>query len=124
MRFLGTITHGILDYFISILLIISPWIFEFYKAGTETVIPILVALFLILINLITNYEMSFAKLIPLKVNFAFDILAGLFLLSSPWLFGFSHTECYIHIIFGILYIILGFISKTESNPNNSQTNLI
>lgn len=41
MKKMRTKTHGVADYFTSLLLIVSPWLFHFSEGGTETWIPVI-----------------------------------------------------------------------------------
>lgn len=48
-------------------------------------------------SLITRYELSPTKLIPLKVHLGADIAAGFLLAASPWLLGFAEVIWWPHL---------------------------
>lgn len=91
MRFISTKTHGILDYLTGILLILLPWLWDYNPTGPESLIPVLLGVTAIVTSLMTNYERSVLKVIPMKTHLAVDILSGILLAASPWIFGFHET---------------------------------
>lgn len=124
MRFLSTIAHGIIDYLIGILLLISPWIFEYYTNGIEGIITIIIGIFSLSLSLMTNYEMSILKIIPMKGHLSIDLIFGISLALSPWIFGFAKLVYLPHLILGLCLIITSLISKTASDSDDFMTKLI
>lgn len=106
MNVIPTRIHGILDYSMALLLLATPWLFGFVDIGTnpESVIPILLGIGTAVFSLFTDYEWGAIRAIPMKVHLGIDILAGLFLAASPWLFGFAGEVYLPHLILGILEI--------------------
>ena len=111
MRVISSKTHGVLDYIYGILLIAAPWLFQFDRGGPETWVPVVSGIVVILMALMTDYEVSAAKVIPLNTHLWIDGILGAFLLLSPWIFGFSNFVYWPHVIFGI--IALGSALMTE-----------
>lgn len=124
MRFINTIMHGVLDYLIGIILIISPWIFDYYALGTESVIPICTGILILSISLMTDYEMSVLKIISMKAHLSLDLILGSFLALSPWIFQFSGKVYLPHLTLGAIIFICSIISTTKTNSDDSHTNLI
>lgn len=104
MRFIPTKVHGILDYLMGLLLIAAPWIFNFHRGGAETYVPVILGAGVILYSIMTNYEMGVAKKISMPAHLTMDLLGGIFLAVSPWLFGFAEYVYLPHLIFGILEV--------------------
>lgn len=102
MKFIDTKTHGVLDYLSALLFIISPWIFGFATGGPAQWIPIIVGVMIIGMSVFTSYELGAVHLIPMRSHLAIDIVTGIFLALSPWLFGFADKVLWPHVIFGIL----------------------
>lgn len=119
MRIIPTKVHGILDYLIGILIIASPWIFNFHRGGAETYVPVLLGAGVIFYSLLTNYELGLIKKITMPMHLGLDILGGAFLAASPWLFGFADYVFLPHLIFGILEI--GASVMTQTSPEESHT---
>lgn len=111
MRFISTKTHGILDYFWGILLILSPWLFNFANGGAAQIVPMVVGFMVLLMALVTNYELGAIKKVPMSTHLTMDIFAGVFLVISPWLFGFADVVYLPHLIFGIFAIGAGMFTK-------------
>jgi hypothetical protein len=107
--------HGMLDYPLGVLLIASPWIFGFSDVGDgAAVIPIVIGALVIVQSLITDYELSVADVLPLPAHLAMDVVAGVFLAVSPWLFGFADagTNAWLpHLLGGVILIGSGLMTQ-------------
>jgi hypothetical protein len=119
MKFISTRVHGMLDYFVSAILIASPWLLNFYRAGAESWVPVILGAAAILYSLLTNYELSISKSISMKMHLTLDALSGIFLAASPWIFAFSDYVYLPHLIFGILEIAVS--ATTEPTPRTRYT---
>ena len=111
MRFISTRVHGILDYFSGLLLIIAPWTFDFANGGAAQWVPVLVGVTILVMSLLTDYEFSFVKKIPMPAHLTMDVLGGALLAVSPWLFGFDELVYLPHLILGIAEIGAGLMTK-------------
>jgi len=108
-----TRTHGILDYIVGVALIAAPWLFGFAQGGSETWIPVLIGALVIGQSLFTDYEYGLVRAIPMRVHLMVDIVAGLFLAISPWLFGYHVLVWAPHLIVGLLLIGAGLLTKKQ-----------
>jgi hypothetical protein len=126
-KLIPTKIHGILDYVVGIALILAPYIFQFSSVGGAAVwVPQVIGIVLILYSLITKYEWSIVKLIPMPYHLTIDMLASIFLALSPFLFGFNNQSGNVwlpHVIVGIVVIIVVLLSQTKpgnmSKPMNA-----
>src|SRR5690606_27731156 len=98
MKIIDRKTHGYLDYLVGVLLIAAPWLFGFYEGGSESWVPIILGIGTIIYSLITDYELGLAKIIPMRVHLNIDMVAGILLALSPWLFGFSDIIIWPHLL--------------------------
>jgi hypothetical protein len=122
MKLLNTRIHAILDYIFGILLIASPWIFNFADGSLAQRIPVTIGAITIVMSLFTKYEFSIFKLIGMNTHLVIDFLAGLFLAASPWLFHFNDRVYLPHLIFGIIEIVVVLLSDRKPLINaNEQT---
>jgi len=119
MKIISTKAHGVLDYLVGLLLIASPWLFNFAHGGAETTVPVILGSMTIVYSLITNYEYSFAGIIPFSAHLVLDTISGIFLGLSPWLLGFADTIFLPHVIFGILE--LGAVLMTQRTVGMTTT---
>jgi hypothetical protein len=114
MRFIPTRVHGVLDYLVGVLLIFAPRIFGFQNGGPEDRIPVILGVITIVYSLLTRYDLGAFKLIPFRVHLMLDFISGVFLVISPWLFGFSERVWVPHVVVGILEI--GAALMTHRTP--------
>lgn len=116
MKVISTKTHGIIDYLMGVVLIAAPWLFGFARGGAETWVPVVLGLGAIAYSLFTNYELSVSKSIPMKAHLTMDIVSGIFLALSPWIFGFAEYVYLPHLILGIAEI--GAATLTNPTPEH------
>jgi SPW repeat len=112
MRFLSTRVHGIIDYVTGALLIVAPWLFGFADGTAAQWLPVTLGVGVLLMSLITDYELSVAKLIPMGLHLGVDGLGGALLAVSPWLFGFADQVYLPHLIIGLADIGLALVTRT------------
>ena len=109
--------HGMLDYPAGILLIAAPWIFGFSdEGGAAVAVPIVVGALIILQSLITDYELSVADILPLPAHLAMDVVLGVVLALSPFIFGFADEggNAWIpHVVAGIALIGSGLMTRSH-----------
>jgi len=111
MKIISTKAHGVLDYLVGVILIISPWLFDFANGGAQMSIPIILGIGAIVYSIITNYELGFFKIIPVKVHLLIDTLSGVLLATSPWLFSFADQVYLPHLIFGLLELVVVLLTR-------------
>jgi hypothetical protein len=80
--------HGILDYAIVAAFLNAPMVFGFKGTTAATIAYWLCGLHLLMTGC-TDFPLGAFKWIPFKVHGAIDLVAGIFLLVAPWIFGFS-----------------------------------
>jgi hypothetical protein len=111
MRVIGTKLHGYLDYIMGVLVAASPWIFGFARGGAETIIPVVLGVGVIIYSLMTDYELGVSRVISMRMHLTLDLIGGLILAISPWLFGFADYIWQPHLIFGILEMCAALTTK-------------
>ena len=112
MRIIPTRVHGMLDYASGLLLILAPYIFDFADGTAAQYIPQALGAGILLMSLVTDYELSLAKLVPMPVHLGVDAAGGLLLAASPWLFGFADRVYWPHLILGLAEIGAGLMTRT------------
>lgn len=113
MRFIPTRVHGYLDYIVGALLIASPWLFDFAAGGAETWIPVALGAAALIYSLITDYELGASKTISMRTHLTLDLLSGILLAASPWLFGFADYVWGPHLILGLFEIAAALMTRRE-----------
>ncbi|MGR3780413.1 MAG: SPW repeat domain-containing protein [Albimonas sp.] len=111
---INTRLHGMIDYATGALLLVAPYLFGFATGGIEQWLPQLLGAMIIVMSLLTNYELSAAKMIPLKAHLAADVVAGVLLAASPWLFGFADVIWWPHLLVGLLEIVVPLLTRRDA----------
>jgi hypothetical protein len=118
MRFLPTRVHGVIDYLWGIALIAAPWLFGFATGGAAQWVAILFGAVAVLYSLATDYELGAVRIIPMSMHLVLDGLAGVALVASPWLFGFSREVVWPHVVFGLFSVGASLISRSDPEPRS------
>ena len=111
MKFISTKAHGVIDYATAILLIVSPWLFNFSDVQVAKRVVIVVGVLIILMSAFTNYEAGLIKRIPMRDHLYLHAVIGLFLIISPWLFTFSERVHLPQVIIGILGLVVPLLTR-------------
>ena len=117
MKVISTKVHGIMDYLLGIILIVSPWLLNFSREGAETWVPVVLGVGLIFYSMVTDYELSISKKLSMRTHLMLDVFSGVFLAISPWIFGFNEYVFLPHLILGLIEIGTGVM--TEPSPRYS-----
>ncbi|MGV9001447.1 MAG: SPW repeat domain-containing protein [Candidatus Saccharimonadaceae bacterium] len=124
-RFIPTKVHGALDYIVAIALILAPMIFGFtYVGGAAVIIPMVLGVGLLLYSLFTKYEWGLFKVLSMPYHLVIDVVASVFLLLSPFLFGFSMEALNVwlpHVAVGITVILVVIFSETQPRSPELQS---
>jgi hypothetical protein len=110
MKVLSTKAHGVMDYAVSLLLIASPWLFNFHAHHMAATIPIVLGIATICYSMITDYEFSVTKVLTMRGHLTLDMLSGALLAASPWLAGFDDYVYMPHLIIGLGEIAVAAIT--------------
>jgi hypothetical protein len=110
MSVISSKTHGVLDYTVSIILIVAPWVLGFARGGAETWVPVALGAISLVYSICTNYEYARFRVIPYRAHLVMDVLSGIVLAASPWLFRFSDYVYLPHLIIGLLEIVVVLLS--------------
>ena len=122
MRFIPTRFHGFLDYIVGVALIAAPWIFQFSEHTAATVVPIVLGVGLIVYSLLTDYELGVVRVLPMWVHNMLDIVAGVVLALSPWIFGFANESANVwvpHLLVGIAAVVLGLTTVQHARDERA-----
>jgi hypothetical protein len=114
MRFISRRFHAVLDYIIGIALLAAPWLFNFDEIEAARWSAVAVGALILIMSFITDYEGGGKKVLSMSTHLTMDILAGLFLAASPWLFGFADQVYLPHLIVGIMEMGAGLFTERRS----------
>ncbi len=125
LRYIPTLTHALLDHLLGIVLIISPWIFDFHSArGSAVYVPFVLGGCIVINSLSTRFEMGVVKWIPVKHHLIVDSAIGICLALSPWLLDFSDQIFLPHLIGGLLVAAIPLFSVHKPFDESTYTEVI
>jgi hypothetical protein len=81
--------HAALEPLIALIVIAAPWIFGFSDVDSATVICVLVGLTMLIVGSLTDWRLSLARVVPLRMHLVGDLTLAMVLLLSPLIFGFA-----------------------------------
>lgn len=119
MKFIPTKIHGLLDYLMALALIFSPWYFWTTENGADFWIPLLMGTAMIIYSVCTDYEWGAFHSLSMNTHLLLDMLGGLLLAVSPWMFGFADLVYLPHVLFGVTEIIAALLTQTEPSRKGS-----
>lgn len=114
MRFIGRKFHAVLDYIAGLLLISAPWLFGFASLAPAMWTAVIFGVAIIGMSVLTNYEGGAVKVIPMATHLKLDVIGGLILAASPWLFGFADQFYGLYLIVGLLEFSAGLFTISNS----------
>jgi hypothetical protein len=121
MRFIPTKLHGILDYLYVLALFFVPNVFGFSSNSADTYVTDIVACTVLVYSILTKYELGIFKNIPMKIHLLLDLIVGILLAASPWIFAFADVVYKPHLFFGLFAIAAALFSKKSSKQINEST---
>jgi hypothetical protein len=125
LRIIPTLTHGLLDNLTGIVLLVSPWIFDFQTVrGAATYIPMMLGGFLLLSNLFTRHELGLVKVLPFRYHLLLDVVLGCFLMLSPWVFAFHERILMPHVVCGMFIALVPLFSVRKPFDESQFTEVV
>lgn len=121
MKIISTKAHAVLDYLSGVFFIASPWIFGFNDISVAAWIPILIGATTLVMSLFTDYEGGVVRSIHMSVHLIVDVISGIFVAASPWLFGFADEVYLPHVILGIFAIGAGLLTTNNAPQHKPNT---
>lgn len=114
MKLIDTKIHGYLDYIVGIFLIVAPVVFYLDRKSPESLIFYILGGTLLVYSMLTNYPLGLFKIISMKTHLLLDVMSGILLAASPWIFGFADGVYLPHLILGLFEIGAGLMTNTKS----------
>ncbi|HEX6204894.1 MAG TPA: SPW repeat protein [Solirubrobacterales bacterium] len=113
--------HAALEPLIALVVIAAPWIFGFSDVDSATVICVLVGVVMLIVGSLTDWRLSLARVIPLRMHMIGDLTLAMVLLLSPLIFGFADEggPTRFMVIAGVLEALTALMTRwdrTEAEP--------
>src|ERR1700744_2659236 len=112
--FISTTMYGVINWVCALLLIASPWLFNFAQyGGGALLMPILLGWLQLIMAIFSDNPLGFIKIFSMQMHNVLDVLVGSFLMCMPFTYAFSDKVFWPHLIFGALLCINGiFVHKS------------
>jgi hypothetical protein len=120
MHIISRRIHGVIDYLVGLVLIFSPKILGFDPSGPESRVMHVLGIVAVVYSLCTRYELGLLKLFSFRAHLALDVVHGLVLATSPWLFGFADRVWKPHLLLGLLEFAVIAMTRTENERRASE----
>ena len=95
------ILYGLLNYVLAVLLLAMPFINTNEQSITAHIVTSFSGAFILIVTLLTKFELGILPLISLREYLVFGLIAGAFLLLAPFVFGFYPYGFVFHLVAGI-----------------------
>jgi hypothetical protein len=95
------IIYGLLNYVLAALFLAMPFINGNEQSITAHIVTSFSGAFILVVTLLTNFELGVLRVISLREYLFFGLIAGGFLLVSPFIFGFYPYGFILHLVAGI-----------------------
>lgn len=107
--------HGIVDYAYAAVLAAAPFVLGFATLPRASLPAWGFAAVVLLVTLLTRFEVGVWKVLPYRMHLAGDVLGGVFMLAAPFLFGFADAPAARNafFVFGIFALIAVSLSQTD-----------
>ena len=115
-RVIPTGVHGVLDYVTSATNLAFPALLGLHDAPWAVRVPRINGVAGAGYSLITDYELGVVKRLPMSTHLALDGAKGVFMASSPWVFGFARNGARYwlpHVLVGAADALAALTSKRD-----------
>ena len=104
--------HGVLDYALVAVFLNAPMVLGFQHTRASVLAYWLTGIHLLLTGC-TDFPFGAFKWIPFRIHGALELVAGLFVLAAPWVFGFSDLGAARNFFVAVGVIILIVAALTD-----------
>ena len=118
MKVLSPRAHGVLDYATVVFFALAPSIFN--MGGIYATVCYALAGSYLVITLLTDFQMGIAHLIPFRVHGWLELVSGLVLLASPFIFGFqddSVTARNFFMAMGGVFLVVWLLTDWQADTH-------
>jgi hypothetical protein len=103
--------HGVLDYATVAAFLNAPMVLGLH--GTPASILYWLSGIHLLMTGCTDFPLGFFKFIPFRIHGAIEVVAGVFILFAPWIYGFSGNDAARYFFVSVAIIIFGVVVLTD-----------
>ena len=115
--------HGIADYLIAALLIVSPFILP-YPDNPMKVIALVFGAIILLYSMMTDYPLGVLRFVPFPFHRAADMFAGGGLGFAPIHFAVSGAPAVLFVILGGALVAMAFLTRGQFSPTGQDNPVV
>jgi hypothetical protein len=121
MKILDPKIHGILDYAVVVAFAVAPSVVGL--AGLPAAILYALAAIHLLLTLVTDFPLGVAKIVPLRVHGAIELIVSLALVALPWILNFSSdpTARVFYVVAGVVIFAVWLITDYRGAATSQYT---
>jgi hypothetical protein len=105
--------HAIIDYLFALILGALPWIMNYSDVEIARNVSVITAAAIVLISLMTDYELGVFRTISYSTHLAIDVVTGIFLVAAPWIFNFDDIVYSPFVMMGIAGLLVVSLSTDK-----------
>jgi hypothetical protein len=113
-----TRAHAVLDYTLGPALIIAPQALGFATKGAAAAVPRVFGAAGTVVSSMTQYELGIYPVIPMRTHLMIDVMKGILMAASPWLFGFGRSRkkstWLPHLLLGVSDVAIAAMTDSRS----------
>jgi hypothetical protein len=104
--------HGVVEYLAAILFIAAPFIFDFSE-DAATALSLIAGVLLLIIASSTAWRTGLIQSIPVQAHVMLDYVLAIFLIASPFIFGFDDdgTAAAFFIVLGVVHLLMTIATR-------------
>lgn len=123
MKFISPRAHSVIGFVVGVALLFAPNIFGFSDVGGAAVLlPRILGVIIILSELTVRGSFSGMGIVPMRAHITTDVIMGLLLALSPWLFSFSDgpSNSWVpHLLVGIVIVLYALATRTDDDTDEA-----
>jgi len=113
-----TRAHAVLDYTLGPALLLAPQALGFASKGAAAAVPRAMGAADCSISSMTQYELGVYPVIPMRTHLLIDVVKGVMMAASPWLFGFGRSgrksTWLPHLLMGVSEVAIAAMTDSRS----------
>jgi len=110
---INTKLHGVLDYCLALLLVMSPWLFDYAGNNIHTWISLGTGITIILNSLFTDYEFGVIRILRMESHLTIDMLCATILLTASWILDSSQQVMMFFLAISIGQAVIALITRNR-----------
>jgi hypothetical protein len=105
--------HVVSEYCVGVLTIVAPFLFSF-ESTTADLVSVLIGVGILVLAVMTDAPTGVARRLPVASHVVIDYVLGLFLVTAPFLLGFSNDDgaaTAYFIIVGVGFVLFAVLTR-------------